>query len=92
MTFDDNKSGINTNNLIIKPDELKKKIDKGEDVFIVDVRNQQEHDMWSLSYDRYQDSTVIPVDKIDLAESLKQIPKDKEIITFCTHGQRSLTK
>lgn len=89
MTFDDNKADTSTNNLVIKPDDLKKKIDTGEDVFILDVRNQQEHDMWSLSYDRYQDSTVIPIDKINSSESLKQIPKDKEIITFCTHGQRS---
>ena len=32
---------------------------------------------------------VIPVDTITTNASLKQIPKDKEIITFCTHGQRS---
>ena len=68
---------------------MKRKIDKGEDIFILDVRNQHEHDAWSVSYDRYQDTPVIPVDTIHNA-TLKQIPKDKEIITFCTHGQRSL--
>ena len=45
---DNNKN----NNLRITSDELKKKIDKGEDMFILDVRNQHEHDAWSVSYDR----------------------------------------
>lgn len=77
------------NNLTIKPEELKKKIDNGEDIFILDVRNKEEHDAWTISYDRYKDSSVIPVDKIFSNDSLKQIPKDKEIITFCAHGHRS---
>ncbi len=76
-------------NLRITSDELKKKIDEGEDIFILDVRNQHEHDAWSVSYDRYQNTPVIPVDTITTSAALKQIPKDKEIITFCTHGQRS---
>lgn len=79
----------NNSNLSIKPEDLKKKIDKGEDVFILDVRNKEEHDAWNLTYDRYPDSTLIPVDKIFSNESLKQIPKDKEIIAFCAHGYRS---
>jgi glyoxylase-like metal-dependent hydrolase (beta-lactamase superfamily II) len=91
MTVADTDSNDNNknNNLRITSDELKKKIDKGEDIFILDVRNQHEHDAWSVSYDRYQNTTVIPVDTITSSPALKQIPKDKEIITFCTHGQRS---
>jgi glyoxylase-like metal-dependent hydrolase (beta-lactamase superfamily II) len=91
MTVADTDSNDNNknNNLRITSDELKKKIDKGEDIFILDVRNQHEHDAWSVSYDRYQNTTVIPVDTITSSAALKQIPKDKEIITFCTHGQRS---
>jgi glyoxylase-like metal-dependent hydrolase (beta-lactamase superfamily II)/rhodanese-related sulfurtransferase len=80
----------NNNNLRITSDDLKRKIDNGEDIFILDVRNPHEHDAWSVSYDRYQDTPVIPVDTITSSAALKQIPKDKEIITFCTHGQRSL--
>jgi glyoxylase-like metal-dependent hydrolase (beta-lactamase superfamily II) len=91
MTVADTDSNDNNknNNLRITSDELKKKIDEGEDIFILDVRNQHEHDAWSVSYDRYQNTTVIPVDTITSSAALKQIPKDKEIITFCTHGQRS---
>ncbi|WP_458720782.1 MBL fold metallo-hydrolase [Candidatus Nitrosocosmicus sp. R] len=85
----DSNDNNKNNNLRITSDELKKKIDKGEDIFLLDVRNQHEHDAWSVSYDRYQNTPVIPVDTITTNASLKQIPKDKEIITFCTHGQRS---
>lgn len=84
-----NPSGSNRNNMVIKPSELKKKIDDGDDFFILDVRTKQEHDMWSISYDKYRDSTLIPVDTLMLTESLGKIPKDKEIIAFCAHGQRS---
>ncbi len=45
MTVANNDSNDNNknNNLRITSDELKKKIDKGEDIFILDVRNQ--HDL-----------------------------------------------
>jgi glyoxylase-like metal-dependent hydrolase (beta-lactamase superfamily II)/rhodanese-related sulfurtransferase len=91
MTVANNYTNDNSknNNLRITSDELKKKIDSGEDIFILDVRNQHEHEAWSVSYDRYQDTPVIPVDTITSSAALKQIPKDKEIITFCAHGQRS---
>ena len=84
-------NGINDdkNSLVIKPTELKKKMDEGEDIFILDVRSKQEHDLWTISYDKYPDSLVIPVDTLASIESLKQIPKNKEVITFCAHGQRS---
>lgn len=81
--------GPNKSNLVIKPSELKEKIDEGDDFFILDVRTKQEHDMWSISYDKYRDSTLIPIDTIMQNESLKKLPKDKEIIAFCAHGQRS---
>ena len=86
MTIED---GSSVNNLKIEPQELKDKIDKGEDIFILDVRNTEEHKSWKISYDRYQDTLVIPIDTLLSSQSLKQIPKDKEIVTFCAHGQRS---
>jgi glyoxylase-like metal-dependent hydrolase (beta-lactamase superfamily II)/rhodanese-related sulfurtransferase len=80
----------NNNDLKIKPVELKKKIDSGEDIFILDVRNREEHEPWKVSYDRYKDTTVIPIDDLSSPEALKQIPKDKEVVTFCGHGNRSM--
>ena len=88
MSNDDGNSN-NNNSLVIKPTELKRKMDKGDDIFILDVRSRQEHDMWTISYDNYPDSLVIPVDTLASLESLRQIPKNKEVITFCAHGQRS---
>lgn len=88
MANDDGNSN-NKNSLVIKPTELKRKMDKGDDIFILDVRSRQEHDLWAISYDNYPDSLVIPVETLAFFESLKQIPKNKEVITFCTHGQRS---
>ena len=90
MTEDNKDNSNNNNSLQIKPDDLKKRIDKGEDIFILDVRTPEEHKSWKVSYDRYQDSSVIPIDALSSADSLKQIPKDKEIVTFCGHGNRSM--
>jgi glyoxylase-like metal-dependent hydrolase (beta-lactamase superfamily II)/rhodanese-related sulfurtransferase len=77
--------------LLIKPNELKKKIDKGEDIFILDVRDHEEHKSWKISYDKHQDSIVIPIDDLSYPRSLEQIPKDKEIVAFCARGNRSMS-
>jgi glyoxylase-like metal-dependent hydrolase (beta-lactamase superfamily II)/rhodanese-related sulfurtransferase len=91
MTIEDDKKKSSSNdNLRIKPEALKKKIDKGEDIFILDVRTPEEHKSWKVSYDKYRDSSVIPIDALSSPDTLKQIPKDKEIVTFCTHGNRSM--
>src|SRR5215217_8656034 len=89
---EDNKDNSNNDSLLqIKPDDLKKRIDKGYDIFILDVRTSEEHKSWKVSYDRYKDSSVIPIDALSSNDSLKQIPKDKESVTFCGHGNRSMT-
>ena len=38
--------------LQIKAESLKQKIDKGEDIFILDVRTPEEHKAWKISYDK----------------------------------------
>jgi glyoxylase-like metal-dependent hydrolase (beta-lactamase superfamily II)/rhodanese-related sulfurtransferase len=90
MTAENNKNESNANPHI-KPAELKKKIDSGEDIFILDVRNPEEHKSWKVSYDRYRDTPVIPIDALSSPEMLKQIPKDKQVVTFCGHGNRSMS-
>lgn len=77
--------------LEIEASKLKEKLDNGEDVFILDVRTPEEHEAWKLSYDKYQKTPVIPIDKLVSSQNLvtKQIPKDKEIVTLCAHGHRS---
>jgi glyoxylase-like metal-dependent hydrolase (beta-lactamase superfamily II)/rhodanese-related sulfurtransferase len=76
----------------IEPTELKKKIDNHEDIFILDVRTPQEYESWKLSYGNHENPKLIPVDRLFLNDSdlLKEIPNDKEIVTVCAHGNRSM--
>jgi len=76
----------------IEPNELKKKIDNHKNIFILDVRTPQEYESWKLSYDKHDNPKLIPIDRLFLNDSnlLKEIPKDKEIVTVCAHGNRSL--
>jgi glyoxylase-like metal-dependent hydrolase (beta-lactamase superfamily II) len=80
-----------TRSLEIEPIKLKEKLDKGQDIFILDVRSTQEHEAWKLSYDKYQETPVIPIDELASSQNLlaKQIPKNREVVTFCSHGHRS---
>ncbi|HYO05749.1 MAG TPA: MBL fold metallo-hydrolase, partial [Phototrophicaceae bacterium] len=92
MTSEDHsKNPNNNNNLKIKPADLKKKIDDGEDIYILDVRDPQEHKAWKVFYDRYDDTPLIPIDSLLSSDSLKNIPKDKEVVTFCARGNRSMS-
>jgi glyoxylase-like metal-dependent hydrolase (beta-lactamase superfamily II)/rhodanese-related sulfurtransferase len=87
----ENDKNKRNDNLQIRPTELKKKIDSGENIFILDVRNDEEHESWKVSYDKYQDTPVIPIDALSSPEIIKQIPKDKQVVTFCGHGNRSMS-
>ena len=67
-------------------------MDSGEDIFVLDVRTPEEYDAWRLSYDKHAKTPLIPVDRLFGAQKAiaEQIPKDKEIITLCAHGNRSM--
>jgi rhodanese-related sulfurtransferase len=82
------------NELEIDATKLKEKLDKGEDVFILDVRTPEEHNAWKFSYDKYQKTSVIPIDRLASSQEVasEEIPKDKEIVTVCTHGHRGLRR
>ncbi len=64
----------------------KEMINRGE-VFILDVRRQDEYDAG-----RIRGSTRIPVQDIsgeELNKSLSEIPRDKKILVYCRTGHRS---
>ncbi len=64
----------------------KEMIDRG-DVFILDVRRQDEYDAGHI-----RGSTRIPVQDIpqqELNKSISEIPRDKKILVYCRTGQRS---
>ncbi|MFO0802404.1 MAG: rhodanese-like domain-containing protein [Gemmataceae bacterium] len=70
----------------IKPEELKRKLDAGEPVFLLDVRNYDEH-----SYCHLPGSTLVPLG--ELAGRLDEVnpPADALTVVYCHHGVRSLT-
>jgi glyoxylase-like metal-dependent hydrolase (beta-lactamase superfamily II)/rhodanese-related sulfurtransferase len=76
----------------IEAGELKQKIDRGDDVYILDVRTPQEYAAWKISYNKYRDPPLIPIDHLfsSTEMAIKHVPKDKEIITVCAHGNRSM--
>ncbi|MBN2483951.1 MAG: FAD-dependent oxidoreductase [Candidatus Omnitrophica bacterium] len=56
--------------------EVKEKVDRGEHFFFLDVRSPQEYNEVRL-----ENTTLIPLGK--LRARIAEIPKEKEIITFC---------
>jgi len=65
----------------ISVQEAKLMIDSGE-VFILDVRTQEEYDAGHI-----RGSNLIPVQVIETR--LNEIPKDKKILVYCRSGRRS---
>jgi adenylyltransferase/sulfurtransferase len=62
--------------------ELKARLDRGEKLFILDVRNPNEYQICHLS-----GSVLIPLS--ELPHRLHEIPKDQEIVVHCKMGGRS---
>ena len=65
----------------ITPKELKARIDAGEDLFLLDVREPHERDICNIG------GELIPKDTV--AQHLDRIPKDKEVVVYCRSGGRS---
>ena len=65
----------------ITPQQLKARLDAGDDLFLLDVREVHERDICNIGGD------LIPKDTV--ANSLDRIPKDKEIVVYCRSGGRS---
>ena len=66
----------------ITPKELKEKLDKKEDLILLDVREPWESEICSI-----QGSKLIPLG--DLGERTEELDKTKEIVLYCHHGGRS---
>lgn len=66
-------------NLRIGIDELKKRIQAGEDIVFIDTRNPQ---AWGQSDVMLPKAIRVPVD--DLDKHIYEIPKDKLIVAYCT--------
>ncbi len=66
----------------ITPKELKARIDKGDKLVLLDVREP-----WENALAKLEGSTLIPLST--LPQSLSQLDKNAEIIAYCHHGMRS---
>ncbi len=62
----------------ITPEELKEKMDAGEDVIVVDLRH-------ALDFDAHPETIpgALHIDAADLEEASAVIPRDREIVLFC---------
>ena len=69
-------------NYAISPKELKTRLDKGDKLVLLDVREN-----WEYSLAKIGGSILVPLGT--LPQSLTQLNRDSEIIAICHHGMRS---
>ena len=63
----------------ISVDELRKRMESGEDFTILDTRNPKE---WAESDSVIPEARRVSLDRWE--EALPAIPKDRAIVTYCT--------
>lgn len=61
--------------------ELKKKLDQGQTLTLIDVREPHEYKICNLG------GILIPMSR--LREHIEEIPTDKPVVLYCHHGMRS---
>lgn len=67
----------------IEPREVKQRLDRGEKILIVDVREQWEHDICKI-----QGAKLVPLRT--LPASLTVFEGAEGVVVYCHHGMRSL--
>jgi sulfur-carrier protein adenylyltransferase/sulfurtransferase len=67
----------------IQPEELKRRLDSGEDIFILDVREPHEYQISNIG------GHLIPLS--DLTQRVDELDYDREIVVHCKGGTRSAT-
>jgi rhodanese-related sulfurtransferase len=69
--------------LEITPADVKARMDRGEKLVLVDVR-----ELWEHQLGRIEGAMLVPLGS--LAASLQTLPDVDEVICYCHHGVRSL--
>jgi sulfur-carrier protein adenylyltransferase/sulfurtransferase len=64
--------------------ELKEMLDRGDDVFLIDVREPNEYEIVSIP-----GATLIPKGEFLSGAALERLPQDKRIVLHCKSGARS---
>jgi adenylyltransferase/sulfurtransferase len=75
-------SGAQMNDLEIMPREVKQRLDRGEKLLLVDVREPHEYAVCQI-----EGSMLIPMGTIPA--NLQKLDTEEEVICFCHHGMRS---
>jgi rhodanese-related sulfurtransferase len=70
-------------NLEIAPAEMKRQLDRGEKLLLVDVREP-----WEFEVCRISGAKLIPMGSIPA--NLQILDTDDEVVCYCHHGVRSL--
>jgi adenylyltransferase/sulfurtransferase len=65
----------------IQPEELKRRLDAGEDIFVLDVREPHEYQICNLN------GTLIPLG--ELPKRVHELDSSREIVVHCKSGGRS---
>ena len=63
----------------ITTDEVKERMDRGEQFVFVDTRNPK---AWAESDQKLPNAIRVPAD--ELGQHLEEIPKDRAVLTYCT--------
>ena len=63
----------------ISVQELKKRMEGGEDFTVIDVRKPE---AWSESDTMIPEAIRVPLDKLE--ENLQRIPKVRSVVAYCT--------
>jgi adenylyltransferase/sulfurtransferase len=64
--------------------ELKEMLDRGDDIFLVDVREPNEYEIVSIP-----GAVLIPKDQFLSGAALERLPHDKRVVLHCKSGARS---
>ena len=67
---------------VISVTELKNQIRNDQNLLLIDVRSQQERDMYNIG------GVLIPLQ--EMSEQLNKIDRNKNIVVYCHTGARSL--
>jgi len=70
----------------IMPTVLAERLQQGEKIWLLDVRQPWEHDIAALA-----DSSLIPLGELPLRLDEIEVATDHPIVVYCHHGIRSLS-
>jgi adenylyltransferase/sulfurtransferase len=63
-------------------EELKRRLDAGDELFLLDVRNPPE---WAIC--KLEGSTFVPLNELPMR--VEELPRDREMVVLCRSGVRS---